>query len=121
MNTYTDPALLDVRGALDALPELPLHGEPSDTRNAAKSTGTDDLLLSTLAPLLAPTADFSSKSQSIPGNGADNGVEQPERLAIAASVESVSESERLTGAVKGKVGFGATRHRQNFSSEASGR
>jgi integrase len=28
MNVYTDPKLLDVRGALDALPALPLDGAP---------------------------------------------------------------------------------------------
>ncbi len=39
MNVYTDPALLDVRGALDALPTLPLSGEQAD-REAAQATGT---------------------------------------------------------------------------------
>ncbi len=36
MNVYTDPRLLDVRGALDALPALPLDG-----REAGRMTGTD--------------------------------------------------------------------------------
>jgi len=39
MNTYTDPRLLDVAGALDALPPLPLDDQP-DTQQA-RATGTD--------------------------------------------------------------------------------
>ncbi len=37
-NVYTDPKLLDVSGALDALPSLPLEGECE--RNQAHATGT---------------------------------------------------------------------------------
>ncbi len=37
MNTYTDPRLLDVHGALDSLPALPLGAEPQ----SARATGTD--------------------------------------------------------------------------------
>jgi hypothetical protein len=40
MNTYTDPELLDVAGALDALPALPLDGTPA--RQEQRATGTDD-------------------------------------------------------------------------------
>lgn len=40
MNTYTDPRLLDVAGALDVLPDLPLHGGPIADRQRA--TGTAD-------------------------------------------------------------------------------
>ena len=41
MNVYTDPALLDVRGALDALPALPLDGNQGASE-AARATGTED-------------------------------------------------------------------------------
>ncbi len=34
MRVYTDPKLLDVQGALDALPELPLDGERNTLRQA---------------------------------------------------------------------------------------
>ena len=41
MNTYTDPRVLDIAGALDALPSLPLGAEPVERqRNVA--TGTDN-------------------------------------------------------------------------------
>jgi hypothetical protein len=39
MTVYTDPKLLDVHGALDALPELPLGARQTDMRESAKATG----------------------------------------------------------------------------------
>ena len=42
-NVYTDPKLLDVRGALDALPSLPLGEGPTVERERARATGTDAL------------------------------------------------------------------------------
>jgi hypothetical protein len=38
MNVYTDPKLLDIQGAINALPDLPLDGGQSQTVTA---TGTD--------------------------------------------------------------------------------
>ena len=40
MSVYTDPKLLDVRGALDALPTLPLGGNQAESE-AIRATGTD--------------------------------------------------------------------------------
>src|ERR1700730_11271104 len=40
-NVYTDPRLLDVQGALDALPGLPLDPDPTARRERARATGTD--------------------------------------------------------------------------------
>ena len=37
MNTYTDPVLLDIAGALNALPDLPLDGKP--TPESQRATG----------------------------------------------------------------------------------
>ena len=51
VNTYTDPRLLDVAGALDVLPALPLDESSEGERE--KATGTDPR---TLVPLLVPTA-----------------------------------------------------------------
>ena len=42
MNTYTDPKLLDVYGALDSLPSLDLNSSPSTERQTMRATGTDD-------------------------------------------------------------------------------
>ena len=41
MNCYTDPRLLDVSGALDALPTLSLTIDPDETQIQAVATGTE--------------------------------------------------------------------------------
>jgi hypothetical protein len=58
MGVYTDPRLLDVRGAVEKLPALPLPGGSNPTANAAQATGTDDRSASgsgAVAPAVAPT------------------------------------------------------------------
>jgi hypothetical protein len=63
MNVYTDPALLDVRGALDALPALPLAGPD---RGAAKATGTEGGA-GKFAPGFAPTWCKRVQTGTTPG------------------------------------------------------
>ncbi len=72
MNTYTDPKLLDVAGAMEALPPLPLA---NSGQNAAvlRATGTDDSRGEKFAPGFAPTAVNSRKSGSIADNWASWG------------------------------------------------
>src|SRR5262245_40685735 len=65
MKTYTDPRLLDVRGALDALPTLPLDSE----KQLAQATGTTDFHASRFAPQFAPTRDNSVQNLSFAGAG----------------------------------------------------
>ncbi len=55
MNVYTDPKLLDVAGAMEALPALPLGAGSASGRNRPKATGTDDSTPSPLVPVLVPT------------------------------------------------------------------
>jgi len=71
MNVYTDPRLLDVRKALDALPDLPLDEGHSEA--IQKATGTDgaDVDPGALAPLLALACDRSGKSPSRDGKRAE--------------------------------------------------
>ena len=64
MNVYTDPKLLDVHGALDSLPSLPLDGGPQTERIAAKATGTDDLRARPLVPVLVPDADKMERKRA---------------------------------------------------------
>jgi hypothetical protein len=61
MNVYRSK-LLDVHGALDALPALPLDGGLHPQPIAAKATGTDNLRAARFAPAFAPTGDKRSKS-----------------------------------------------------------
>jgi integrase len=83
MNVYTDPALLDVRGALDALPALPMPRETGDDREAIRATGTDGGAARTLAPLLAPTADNLGPTLSLAGNPASG--DAASTLAVSGS------------------------------------
>jgi integrase len=65
MATYTDPKLLDVRGALDNLPALPVSRGHEPMIEVTRATGTEGLATSSLAPPLAPTAGFSGQIRSI--------------------------------------------------------
>src|SRR5262249_54883551 len=96
MEVYTDPKLLDVRGALEALPAPPLNAEQSVIPDAVRATGTDDLTAAPFAPPFAPTADFASKSESFPGKTASPRGERVEGLRIAASAEPVKRKGPLT-------------------------
>lgn len=60
MGVYTDPKLLDIHGAMDALPELPLTGTTEDERQVIRLTGTSDG--GALVPLLVPACAQSGSS-----------------------------------------------------------
>ena len=64
MNVYTYPKLLDVRGALDALPMLPLGNGQADIAQAIRATGTDDLGPRQFAPKFAPTTGKQGQKPS---------------------------------------------------------
>ena len=72
-NVYTDPRLLDVAGALDALPGLPLDGQQGE-RQKATGTANDQPLAPTLAPdwckqgHIRANADRTSKAHPQQGN-----------------------------------------------------
>ena len=96
MNVYTDPKLLDVAGALQSLPSLPLSGGSQTERNVVRATGTDDYRLRPLAPPLAPTADESSKSWSSPDKSAASDRVRIDAPRNAVSVTDVKEKRPLT-------------------------
>ncbi len=111
-NIYTDPALLDVHGALDALPTLPLDTCTEIERIAVRATGTDAKAPSPLAPLLAPTTGFSGHSGSIRGITAALGVMGGVEETIAVSADLVKRNDPLTTPVNGpKIRGGGTRTR----------
>ena len=70
MNTYTDPRLLDVAGALDVLPELPLDSD--DRTERQRATGTTDDAARTLVPMLVPNAGNRSTSGANAGKTAES-------------------------------------------------
>ncbi len=73
MNVYTDPQLLDVAGAVESLPNLPINGPLRDEAQTAelRATGTDDMAASrNLAPNLAPTPGERGKLETTRDNSA---------------------------------------------------
>ena len=99
MNVYTDPKLLDVAGAMETLPALPLGAGKQRDAIAVSATGTDDLPRSPLVPVLVPTAGKPSKSQSIRGNEIGNRGESEKAGAVAVSAYPVNRKDPLTSAV----------------------
>jgi hypothetical protein len=83
MGVYTDPKLLDGRGALDALPSPPLTGGPAGDPEAMAPTGTDGGAARTLAPTLAPTPDNRDPKPSHAVNPSTDGV--PATFAASGS------------------------------------
>ena len=64
MNTYTDPKLLDVQGALNSLPSLDLNPRQTTERQSMRATGTDDMLSSQLVPMLVPNSGKAGQTVS---------------------------------------------------------
>ncbi len=67
MNTYTDPKLLDVAGAVESLPDLPLTAGTEENTSAVRATGTEGSMPSQFAPKFAPTADKTGPTESNSG------------------------------------------------------
>ena len=93
MNVYVDPKLLDVYGAMEALPTLNLTGSTTHQQNSMKATGTDvqDGMshvrhsVITVAPPVAPKIGQGGQSVAI----ADNGSEDADLISVRlASVEN---------------------------------
>jgi integrase len=99
MGVYTDPKLLDVAGALDALPALPLDAERPAMQQAVGADAGKDLRQSAVAPVVAPHPDFSSHSGSIPVRMAGETTVGTDRPAIAVTSAAVKRKGPLTIAV----------------------
>lgn len=88
MNTYTDPRLLDVAGAVELLPNLPLDGRTN--RDTAKATGTDGRAGASpsLPPMLPLAAGKSCQSLAIAGHLATDGEDIKKRENPRSSEEN---------------------------------
>jgi hypothetical protein len=93
MNTYTDPRLLDVAGAMDALPLLPLDGGRPEVLRA---TGTYDSTASPLAPTLAPDTGNQGLSVSFPVNLTTTEPTADQTSTLAVSCYPVNAKDSLT-------------------------
>ena len=98
-NVYTDPKLLDIGGALDALPALPLDSDPSNAQEQAQAlkTGTCDSL--PLAPTLALTNEQAGQNGGSPDNTNPFGLLRIHEAALAVNAYSVNEKRTLTSSV----------------------
>jgi len=101
MNTYTDPRLLDVAGAMEALPALPLVGGSVTDAIAARATGTDNSAAGQFAPGFAPATGKSCILGSILDKVRGAADESREAGAVAASAYPVKRKDPLTRAVNG--------------------
>jgi integrase len=108
MNTYTDPKLLDVAGAMDSLPALPLGAGPQTEAVALSATGTEDWTPSPLVPTLVPTTVKSSTLQSIIDKAASAAQKSGATNAVDVSAYPVKQNNPLTRAVNGLLGVGDT-------------
>jgi hypothetical protein len=125
MTVYTDPRLLDVAGALDALPSLPLAG--GSEGEAVRATGTDgrthdpqlcrtnDPQLSgvqqsvnLVAPTVAPTFDKPSTTLSFPGKTFTDEPAFKTSGPVAASSCADKKKDSLTSPVSESPKMGAT-------------
>lgn len=112
MNTYTDPKLLDIVGAMESLPTLSLGAEAAQAergQNVLSATGTDDSTASPLAPTLAPTSAQRGQLQSIVVQIADEAGGKITGVATAANELPVQQLRPLSTVDNGRQRVGDTR------------
>ena len=95
MNVYTDPRLLDVHGALNALPKLTL-----DAVASARRTGTDDSR-GEFAPAFVPKGCKPSANQSITDTTAGNWLDCHATNEDNVSCYAAKRKQPLTSVVNG--------------------
>jgi integrase len=101
MNVYTDPKLLDVRAALDALPALPLEGAGVSRQGPAGVVGTEEGTARKFAPGFAPTADNLVQTVAPEGKTVDDRAKPDRPEGVAVSSSRGKRKEPLTSAVSG--------------------
>ena len=109
MNVYTDPRLLDVEGALEVLPALPLDAGQAPYQQPAQATGTDDRnALCLVAPMVAPNLVQPCISESIPVTTRElsSDDDRSSRCDVTAGV--VTKKDPLSHADNGSSQIGVT-------------
>jgi hypothetical protein len=109
MNTYTDPKLLDVYGALEALPALDLATSITAEPMPQRAAGIEDMASAMVAPTVAPNpgqmgqsvsiADIASADgdeRSVPPRSPGN-REKPSKKALSAGVANKASKVGMTG------------------------
>lgn len=96
MNVYTDPRLLDVHAAVDALPELLLEGLEPSRQFATGTAGDTTYDRVFVAPIVAPTRGNGSQFRSIPGKTTTNRPTRNDPATLAASCLPVKRNNPLS-------------------------
>jgi len=97
MNVYTDPKLLDVHGALDVLPRLPLDG---GSHKRERATGTEGGPRQ-FAPGFAPNSDTDRQSGANADNQGRGENESGRECFSPVSPDDVKRKEPLSSADNG--------------------
>jgi integrase len=95
-NVYTDPKLLDVSGALDALPILSLNAGPTDERERVRATGTYTSDRRAVALPVALTGDKQGELVATPDNPNTSGLSLTIPTAFAVSLSPDKAKGPLT-------------------------
>jgi hypothetical protein len=95
-NVYTDPKLLDVHGALDSLPSLPLDAGPIAERGRARAAATGTYDHRGVALLVALTDDKRSKTVVDDDKMSGDTLASANRVAFVANAEKQGPSVALT-------------------------
>ena len=104
-NVYTDPRLLDVSGALEVLPALPLDAGPETEAQVKTGTDAADLAPRTLAPTLAPKADNRGESQSTADKAKGGAADGRETLNRPETPSQVQNRQALSITDRACVGW----------------
>jgi len=107
MGVYTDPRLLDVRGAVERLPSLPLGQNKEQIANRATgTTASTGWGIAPLAPVLAPTPFNGGHSGATTGTrGLSNESKKLDRRG-SENAGNVNEKPPVTFAVTGGLEVG---------------
>jgi integrase len=104
MSVYTDPRLLDVRGALDVLPALPLDGTDGEAVQATGTEGETGKFAPGFAPTWCKPGHTEATVDKTRGGNGHTGQESD----IAVSGCADKGKHPLTTVVSGCHGVGAT-------------
>ena len=119
MNVYTDPKLLDVHGAIERLPVLSLDGSDDEKQAATGTDGRAELGPRTLAPVLAPTDDNSSRFSQFSTTGERIGDDKTETKKNENPSENARFPRVSTASFEvGDIGFEPTTSTMSTNSES---
>jgi hypothetical protein len=96
-NVYTDPVLLDIAGAIESLPDLPI--DAGGDKEEAKATGTEDPdPWRILAPILAPKSGLPSTTESFSDKSLVDSRKNDVHVEVERIARKVSSSQKKTPA-----------------------